>query len=397
MHDGKCRHPSDYDYENENEETGVPMSVRLILTNDWELFGDGSGDYFDVQHRPLDMLLDVAEAHGAKITVMAELGQQWAHEALGEKHAWAAEIAAAWREALVEGVRRGHDVQMHLHPQWLRAKYDGARWRLDTDHWLTGGLPAETLAEAFSRGKRYLEVLLRPANPDYQCIGFRAGGYCIEPSTHVIQALVRAGFLCDTSVVAGAHEPGYYDYRDAHGRRGPWEVDGRSVKHAGAGTGLLEFPVYAAPTWDVPVLRKLMGVHYGTRCAAEEREWFALKDRLNRQRYPAQQRPHRMGLARRRLPNLLLCRTVLRLDYDDLPARIFARMLARNGDSNGSSFVVATGHVKNMPNADNLHRILALARARLGEGLTHRTLSEAVQETRTSTDEHGHGESRAGM
>jgi len=52
------------------------MKLALILTNDWELFGDGSGDYFEIQHKPLEELLDTVEDHGAKLTVMAEVGQQ---------------------------------------------------------------------------------------------------------------------------------------------------------------------------------------------------------------------------------------------------------------------------------------------------------------------------------
>jgi hypothetical protein len=44
------------------------MRLGLVLTNDWELYGDGSGDYFEVQERPLRSLLRAAEDYGAKIT-----------------------------------------------------------------------------------------------------------------------------------------------------------------------------------------------------------------------------------------------------------------------------------------------------------------------------------------
>ena len=61
------------------------MNLGLIITNDWEVFGDGSGDYFELQHKPLEALLKVVEEYGAKLTVMAEVGQQWAHQTLRNK------------------------------------------------------------------------------------------------------------------------------------------------------------------------------------------------------------------------------------------------------------------------------------------------------------------------
>ena len=95
------------------------MKIGLVLSNDWELFGNGSGDYFEIQHHPLQQLLDVVEGHGAPLTVLAEIGQQWAHQRLGQQESWAHDIACAWESILQDTIRRGSDVQLHLHPPMI--------------------------------------------------------------------------------------------------------------------------------------------------------------------------------------------------------------------------------------------------------------------------------------
>ena len=81
------------------------MKIGLILSNDWELFGDGSGDYFEIQHKPLESLLSTVENHSAKLTVMAEVAQQWAHQKIREQEPWADEVVFAWEAMLKETIR----------------------------------------------------------------------------------------------------------------------------------------------------------------------------------------------------------------------------------------------------------------------------------------------------
>src|SRR5262249_21791631 len=157
------------------------------FSNDWELYGDGSGDYYELQEASLKALLTALENHGAKLTVMAELGQQWAHLEIGEKESWAREIAQSWERTLAEVVKRGSDVQLHLHPQWLNAKHENGRWTLDLSRWSISSLDHQAIEAVLLKGKRYLESLLKGIDPDYECIAFRAGAYCIQPSNIVIR------------------------------------------------------------------------------------------------------------------------------------------------------------------------------------------------------------------
>ena len=168
------------------------MKLGLILSNDWELFGDGSGDYFEIQHQPLHALLNTVEQHGAKLTVMAEVGQQWAHQKISNDQPWAGEVAESWEAILKETIEKDHDVQLHLHPGFLDATYENNKWRLNYSHWAISSLEPPVMESVLKEGKQYLEGLLCPINPDYECIAFRAGDFCIQPSGTVIRRLLKS-------------------------------------------------------------------------------------------------------------------------------------------------------------------------------------------------------------
>jgi hypothetical protein len=370
------------------------MRLGLVFSNDWELFGDGSGDYFETQHKPLEQLLAAVEGHGAKLTVMAEVGQQWAHRELGRSESWAAEIADAWEEIVRDTVRRGSDVQLHLHPQWLDARREANRWDLDYRHWAVSSLPAERMQTVFGDGKRYLESLARPVREDYECLVFRAGGFCIEPSGPVAAALRRAGFRCDTSVVKGLFAPGRYDYRDAHGHVVPWSADSQSVKrHEGRGGELLEWPVASVPVWDSPLLRKLLGFQYTRRLSSGDRAWAARRERITAERYPPRNRPGQSQSRRTRLQVSNLWRSWLRqtavpLDYDNLAPGVFVDLLEKIlqlgevrslRDEDIVLPVMLLGHAKTMPDCGNVERILEAIRRRLGNRAVFWTALEAVR------------------
>ncbi len=384
------------------------MRLGLILSNDWEVFGDGSGDYRVVQHTPLVECLDVVNDHGAYMSVMAEVGQQiWGFRQLGESEKWAADIADEWEDIVRETVRRGSDVQLHLHPQWIGAKRVDDDWVLDYDKWAIGGLEPEEIVEALSRGKRYLEDLIQPIAPSYQCHTFRAGAYCIEPSKSVIAALRSLGFRSDTSVTKGMFDVQFYDYRSAPSVTRPWLIGDSVLQQAAESDDqLLEFPIFSFRLVDSLGLRAILGgarsrdfmyrVGLGVPYLEEDRRWFAERDRIRSIRYPASRRPmqqtktHKIKGLLSSIGGVLSIAawpTTVQLDYDYLPPNVFARALERFLEKAEKSWrddadvilpIMASGHVKNMHNAENLDRILTETRRVLGDSLVHWTTTDAV-------------------
>lgn len=384
------------------------MKIGLILTNDWEVFGDGSGDYRRVQHQPLEECLSVVANYGAKMTVMAEVGQQiWGFKKLGAREPWAADIAAAWEEIMRETIRQGSDVQLHLHPQWLDARYAEGKWALNLDKWAIGRVDPAEAKSALATGRDYLEELLKPIDASYRCHAFRAGAYCIQPSGRVIAILRELGFDCDTSVTKGYIDQGFYDYTDAESNMLPWHVDTDVRYRSASGNGLLELPIYSFKMLDSFGLRAVLGgsrtknllykLNYGVPYLERDRQWFKERDRIRAELYPAENRPYQTPM--HKLKGLLssprgwlslgLWPVDVQLDYDYLPPNVFVEgveriFTSRWGKEHGNDDVilpvVASGHVKNMHNGENLDRILESMRAAFGDRLVHWTITDAVND-----------------
>ncbi len=369
------------------------MRIALILTNDWELPGDGSGDFWELQHRPLRQLLQVCQEFAAPLTVMAEVAQQWAHQVHASRFPALREEAQAWEADARQVLQAGGDVQLHLHPQWLDARFDEhrQRWILNCQQWSTGQLSEHRLRSVLKRGKDYLETLLRPVRHDYTCLAFRAGAYCLPPSHPVLSVLEEAGFRCDSSVAPGYRQAPYYDYRAAAQRVAPWYVSRWDVQREARYSGqILEIPVATVKDWQSPVLRRSLGLHGGSRVPAREERWWRAARQWRQAHYPLHQHPHATGshATRWRWPRKLLHRSPLLLDYDLLPATHFVNLLERLAlspaaracvDRHGFLPLVVTGHTKNMPNADNLVWILEKLRRRWGNTIEFWTLTQAIQ------------------
>ena len=104
--------------------------IQLLLSDDWELRGDGSGNMRAIQFATARRLCDVYEQHGLRGTFNVEVYQQLVHLRLRDEHPELGELSDEWERVVLEMLERGHDVQLHLHPQWSDASYDAGRWHL---------------------------------------------------------------------------------------------------------------------------------------------------------------------------------------------------------------------------------------------------------------------------
>ncbi len=239
--------------------------IHLILSLDYEIFGNGAGDVIRDVAYPTSRLLNICERHAAKMTIMFEVGEYWAFEQYETRlrRQWGYSPAQIMREQAVEAVQRGHDVQLHLHPQWIGAEYGEGGWRLRNSYWRLADLPEglgdkERLASitgALFRGKQTLEEMIRPVKSDYECICFRAGGFYAQPSRSIIQAMKRVGLRADSSVVKGYRKTGSFavDYsRVETGEAVWWTTDTEFTEKGRPGENVIEFPVSARmePYWS---------------------------------------------------------------------------------------------------------------------------------------------------
>jgi hypothetical protein len=177
-------------------------TIYLAFVDDWELSGNGSGDARELQYEPMRELVKIYNAHKIRGSFNAELMQQLTFRKFEGEHAELKALADEWDSVVRETYTQGHDVQLHIHPQWQSAEYENGQWRLTSD-WSILNYPPEEAYQMMSAGKEYLENLLRPVDPGYACVSFRSGSWCIAPSPHILQLLVKLGIVFDMSIVGG--------------------------------------------------------------------------------------------------------------------------------------------------------------------------------------------------
>jgi hypothetical protein len=184
-------------------------TIHLALVDDWELSGNGSGDVRQLQFEPMRRLVSIYNRLGIRGSFNAEVMQQITFRQHQDSHNELKVLADEWDDIVRETFRQGHDIQLHVHPQWHNAEYRDGRWKLTAD-WSILNYSREDALQMLRRGKEYLENLLKDVDPNYRCVSFRSGAWCIAPSPHMLELLVELGIVFDMSIVAGV----MYDTRN---------------------------------------------------------------------------------------------------------------------------------------------------------------------------------------
>lgn len=180
----------------------MKQTIYLAFVDDWELSGNGSGSARELQFRPMRELVKIYNAHGVRGSFNAEVMQQLTFRALERDYPELKTLADEWDASVQEAYAQGHDIQLHIHPQWRNAQYEDGQWRLTSD-WSILNYEEDVAFQMMSAGKSYLENLLRPIDPAYRCVSFRSGSWCIAPSPHILSLLVKLGIVFDMSIVGG--------------------------------------------------------------------------------------------------------------------------------------------------------------------------------------------------
>jgi len=229
---------------------------NMALTLDYELYGDGSGDVFEHMIHPTERILAICRHHDIRLTLFFEvleyirLKQEWAS---GNKMGYTADPTAAIEQQLQSMAAAGHDIQLHVHPQWVNAQYIDGAWQVDFENWRLGDFDvssAYSIEDMLREGKQVIEDLIKPVFSDYQCTILRAGGYNVMPSEPVYKAMVNVGLKVDSSVYPGGFEAGdlsRYDFRAAPLNLDHWPAMAEDFCQPVRDSKVLEVPIFALP------------------------------------------------------------------------------------------------------------------------------------------------------
>ncbi len=225
--------------------------LKAVFTLDYEIHGNGDGSPQDLIVEPTRRMLDQFDRYGAKLTILADVAEILKFKEYKEQTGRDDFHYEAIAEQLRDTVRRGHDVQLHLHASYFNAKYEHGRWAQDWSEYNFAGLPFERMNELVRSGKEFLETLLKPVVPTYRCFAFRAANWSVSPSRNVVRALINNGIGVETSVFKHGRRDGIvsFDYTNAHSDLIPWRADENDICRQDEKSPLVEVPIYCERRW----------------------------------------------------------------------------------------------------------------------------------------------------
>lgn len=191
----------------------------VLLSYDYELFfGDRSGTVEKTLIYPTYRLLDIMESCGFR----GDFFVDW--QMLKYMHMQDDQVAqrdyALLEEQLRDIIRRGHRIELHIHPHWVDAKYNGdGTWDFsDFSHYSLNSFSDTEIMKMFEEGTDLLTSIARQVEPNYKLCAFRAGGWAVQPFNILQKAFAKSGIIIESSVMRGEYADkgdSFYDFRSA--------------------------------------------------------------------------------------------------------------------------------------------------------------------------------------
>ena len=191
---------------------------KVILSFDYELFfGDKSGTVLKTLIEPTNKILDAMDSVGFKGNFFIDwqmlkyLKEENTERTLSDYN--------LIKNQLKDMVRRGHRIELHIHPHWVDAKYNGdGTWNFDDfSHYSLQSFTQSEITKLFEEGVGLLTAIAQDVDPSYKIVAFRAGGWAIQPFDKIKEGFIKTGIMIDSSASFGqaaVHKDSFYDFRN---------------------------------------------------------------------------------------------------------------------------------------------------------------------------------------
>ena len=227
---------------------------NLMFTLDYEIHGNGDGNPYELMVEPTYRLMDLLEKYNQRVTIMADVAEILCFKRYAVETGRDDYHVNDIEEQLRDAIRRGHDVQLHVHSSYFKAKYKDGAFDQCIEEYNMAALPFERIDEMVGECVNYLENLLRPIKDDYKVWLFRAANWSMMPTENLYKVLVKHGITHDTSVYKGGVQGGNvcYDYREAYDNLFAYPASMLNINERDEKGQLIELPIYTEmrPFWD---------------------------------------------------------------------------------------------------------------------------------------------------
>ena len=184
--------------------------MTILLTLDYELFlNDYTGTVENCLIKPMKEFCNLCKRKGISSTIFVDAAYIYMLQKCKDIYP---NLARDYNN-VISNIRllhsEGHDIQLHIHPQWYYSSYDGHSWQLDWKHYKLSDIPKEEAFSLFKESKDLLDSIIGKKTN-----AFRAGGYSIQDFDYY-NCFKLNGIIADSSVLTGSkvkHHTHSYDY-----------------------------------------------------------------------------------------------------------------------------------------------------------------------------------------
>lgn len=305
--------------------------IEVIFTIDYEIYGNGEGSLKEHIFDPACFLQKMFNQAGVKLVFFVEAAELEAIE-----KAKSDPTIGSVKKQIKDLYLEGHEIALHLHPQWYNGNYKNGIWELDNLEYNLCILSEQRIGQIVDQAINYVQSVL--ADSTYKPFSFRAGNWLFQPTQPAAKILFSRGIKIDSSVFKGGlQRQNNLDYRPAVKNEYFWKFQNDVNKMVNSGE-IMEIPIYSemVPPWRM-VTRKRVGL----QTTAKEN----LKNKINRL----------LNLARPLQPlKLDFCRMTI----NELKAMMLNIIRDDRKEPQTYKPVVTIGHTKDLVDFDTVKRFL---------------------------------------
>ena len=226
--------------------------IQFLFTLDYEIYGNGKGSLRELVLEPTQRLAELFKQYNVPFVVFTEalefakMEETQSDPAISEVRTQLRSLHAA-----------GHEIALHLHPQWANACHRDGQWELDYSEYTIGVLPRDRIAQIVDMAIGWLRGVM--GNVKFKPLSFRAGNWLFQPTHAIAAVLSERGIRIDSSVFKGGRIHGLgLDYRPALKNGNSWRFS-TDVNVPDASGPLVEVPIHIemVPFWEMLGLKRL--------------------------------------------------------------------------------------------------------------------------------------------
>lgn len=196
--------------------------MNIFLTLDYELFmGEKTGTVQNCLITPMKRLSVVSKILDVRFTIFADAAYLYRCNELKHCDPRLMEDFEEASSNLRSLSEEGHDIQLHIHPQWYYSTYEDGQWVMDFKHYKLSDMEETDMIRLFTESKKLLEEIIGK-----EIKAFRAGGYSLQSLSKHCEVFRLIGIKLDSSVASGqVNKSLFQNYDYSHIRGGLYRFD----------------------------------------------------------------------------------------------------------------------------------------------------------------------------